>query len=496
MSPFSSAKIVLSLDLRGAAAREIDFLKNVFKEKWIHHREVIKIAVYRYEKLWLPLLKNQIDKDDLDFAPPIDIHWVWHIHMLSPRDYQNDCNKSFGRSFDHKLGTAEEMKAKQEETKIIWNKIYPTEVFDLPPNMKDVIQMFEKVSLSNDSEFSYDIVEAALRQKSFYYQVSLPHYKKCFFLNESLLRYKKFLHLKKLFRKEFLVPCYDIDLMWHTHQVHPSSYVRDSEKLLKMILPHDDSDPDRQEGSKLSLAFERTKELWSSTFKEEYEKPGAMFRGDDPSGKLSVVSEEEKTRLVDVQIDTFQIENVRVPRICWHKNVEIRLKLKLLNISSRTRKMEEKIISEDWSIGPDGQDFNLNSISNPIRVKSDTRNAIEVDLVTKRNHFSCLLTKKITGTPYPGFPLYSSGCQHLQPKSCQMENFLGGEPKSDISVSMDLKLLSTHYEPSLKPIVLGIEKGTFYESVMPQNVESMWGPVPFEKLPEGKENICNAVCHK
>jgi hypothetical protein len=498
MSPYSSAKIVLSLDLRIAAAREIDFLEKVWNEKWLHHQQVLKIAVYRYETFWLPFLKTQTGKTDLDFVPPIDIHWVWHVHMLSPREYQNDCFRLFGRSFDHKLGSLEEIKVKQETTKIIWSEIYPTEVFDLPSNEKDVMQMFEKVS-SNESEFSYKLVEAALRQKSFYYQVSLPHFKKWFFLNESLFRYKKFLHLKKIYRKEFLVPCYDIDLMWHTHQVHPSHYVRDCEKLLKMVLPHDDSVDDRSEGSTLSAAYMRTKELWSSTFGEDYEKAGAMVRGEDPTGKLSSVSDEEKTRLVDVQIDTFQMENVRIPSIGWHKNIEIRLKMKLLNISSRSKIFEQKLLSEDWLIGPDSKDFCVKSIENStLVVKSDTRNAIQVDLMTKKNHFSCLLAKKITGTPYPGFPVYSSGSQHSQPKSYQLENLLDPTKSDDISVSLDLKLLETRFEPSMKPIIFGIERGSFYESVMPQNVESMWGPVPFpvEKLPEGTENICNAVCHK
>ena len=27
---------------------------------------------------------------DLNFCPPIDIHWVWHVHMLAPRAYARD----------------------------------------------------------------------------------------------------------------------------------------------------------------------------------------------------------------------------------------------------------------------------------------------------------------------------------------------------------------------------------------------------------------------
>ena len=38
-----------------------------------------------------------------------------------------------------------------------------------------------------------------------------------------ILRYKMYLHLKKKNPKTFLVPCYDIDLVWHAHQVHPQA---------------------------------------------------------------------------------------------------------------------------------------------------------------------------------------------------------------------------------------------------------------------------------
>lgn len=67
--------------------------------------------------------------------------------------------------------------------------------------------------------FAYDIESAALRQKAFYYQVSLPHYELTHFQEGAISRYKMFLSLKKAHPGHFLVPCYDIDIAWHTHQV-------------------------------------------------------------------------------------------------------------------------------------------------------------------------------------------------------------------------------------------------------------------------------------
>lgn len=71
---------------------------------------------------------------------------------------------------------------------------------------------------------NYDLETAILRQKMFYYQVSLPHYRDPGFLREAVTRYKRYLHLKSLNSDVFLVPCYDFDLVWHAHQLHPLIY--------------------------------------------------------------------------------------------------------------------------------------------------------------------------------------------------------------------------------------------------------------------------------
>ena len=52
-----------------------------------------------------------------------------------------------------------------------------------------------------------------------YFQVSLPHYTTRTFLRAAITRYAQFLFLKLKNPDAFLVPCYDIDLVWHTHQV-------------------------------------------------------------------------------------------------------------------------------------------------------------------------------------------------------------------------------------------------------------------------------------
>ncbi len=97
--------------------------------------------------------------------------------------------------------------------------------------------------------------------------------------------------LKKANKQEYIVPCYDIDLIWHTHQVHHANYANDTKAFLGYIFPHDDSTNDRSEGSVLSNAYAKTIKMWSETFKESYPRPGAMFRGCHPFGKLAPISQ-------------------------------------------------------------------------------------------------------------------------------------------------------------------------------------------------------------
>ena len=60
--------------------------------------------VFRYEKFWLPLLAeiSTSPETDLAWCPPVDVHWVWHTHMLAPVTYNMDCQAITGRLMGHK----------------------------------------------------------------------------------------------------------------------------------------------------------------------------------------------------------------------------------------------------------------------------------------------------------------------------------------------------------------------------------------------------------
>lgn len=77
----------------------------------------------------------------------------------------------------------------------------------------------------------------------------------------------------------FCVPTYDIDLMWHSHQLQPISYQKDMVKLLGKVLEHDDTDSDRTKGKKLDTGFFDTTKQWEDAYGLRYWRAGAMYRG-------------------------------------------------------------------------------------------------------------------------------------------------------------------------------------------------------------------------
>ncbi len=150
----------------------------------------------------------------------LDIHWVWHCHMLCPTLYHKDlAASSLGRPINHRPRDLAKLKELREITGREWARLYPEEPFD-----HKQLEYVKMTSEQLETKFEYDIAEAVSRQRMFYYQVSLPHYRTKAFLEEAVVRYKMYLRLKQLNPGKFLVPCYDMDIVWHTHQVQIKSY--------------------------------------------------------------------------------------------------------------------------------------------------------------------------------------------------------------------------------------------------------------------------------
>jgi len=265
-------KFQSKLDLVTAAQAEYEFLQLVDQNPALYYETVLRNALYRYEEYWLPLCRQHADEV---LVAPLDIEWVWHCHILNPYAYRKDCENIVGKVIDHYPYTRP--LSHVTESRDHWEKLYPQIPFEVdlsngdPPLLKPDYMR----------KSSYDIVAAAQRQRVFNYNTSLPHYHDEKFLSNAVKRYKIMLSIKRDNSNAFIVPCYDNDLIWHTHQQHVNIYKTDTEKILGSMLDHDDSTSDRSPDSHLEKSTDMTRILWRKAGKK-FGVPGAMYRGEPP----------------------------------------------------------------------------------------------------------------------------------------------------------------------------------------------------------------------
>lgn len=266
----------LGLDLVQAAKNELEFLRLVDQHPNLYKGPVLKNAIRRYEIYWLPLAVRE-GYGSRFLAAPLDIAWVWHVHMLAPHYYEQDCISSVSKIVDHVPLDPLQRKGGLEKAKYLWEREYPDEPFEINLDQPlDVLKVYKK------SKIQYDLEEACYRQSKFCYQVSLPHFRDTKFLQKAVDRYEHHLQLKKRNPKVFFVQCYDFDLIWHVHQLHPVSYKQTTTHFLGRLLHHDDTPTSRSPGSKLNDSEMETRASWKAAGLQ-FSKPGAMYRGDPPN---------------------------------------------------------------------------------------------------------------------------------------------------------------------------------------------------------------------
>uniref|UniRef100_A0A1I7SDS2 AAA domain-containing protein n=1 Tax=Bursaphelenchus xylophilus TaxID=6326 RepID=A0A1I7SDS2_BURXY len=269
-STHQQMKKCVTVDLLTASQREVNFLRMIDrKAPVLYEKSVVENAIRRYETYWLPM---QSAKPDLNNIPPLDIHWIWHTHMLCPVAYEEDCVRICGQIVDHKLLSSDEIQQRYEQSVSLWNEFCPDEPYDFLNSNVSVAQDYVQKS-------KYNIADAVQRQRNFNYQVSLPHFTSPKFLKDAIDRYINFLLIKQTYPEQFFTPCYDFDLVWHTHQVHAAAYRRDCTAIFGSILRHDDSVNDRSKNSKLLKGEAATKKAWAAHFKEGFWRRGCMYRG-------------------------------------------------------------------------------------------------------------------------------------------------------------------------------------------------------------------------
>ncbi|XP_076116695.1 uncharacterized protein LOC143084171 [Mytilus galloprovincialis] len=465
---------MFDVDLVEAAKKQVEFLHLVDKETNLYEGEVVRQAIFRYEKFWLPLLAIN-NNDHLHVAAPLDICWIWHCHMLSPLSYARDCNKIFGKILSHKLMGGQERKEGQITAEQLWNQMYP----NTPFYNKDPITF--EIPSDFVSCLTYDLEAAVSRQKVFYYQVSLPHYTDNKFLESSLVRYKKFLHMKRCYPDSFIVPCYDIDLIWHTHQLCPLSYKTDTVRLLGEHFNHDDSVNDRTEGSKLCRSMSETQTMWEELFNEKFTNIACMYRGLPPNGKLNNVSKDV------VFQSSHKLANLEIQSIDVVRESANSMKKKICGV---------KLCTEFTS----GIRIDLLKLKKPTKENRWTKETHNISVFDIDSRFCDIITVKVKQSGKIGiFKENVKGCVEMNPllaKCMTMDEKIYEDTIVNLSDGSLLEIKYGITVTSLSTCVLTLHMGNFESCVMPEYIEQLWGPVTLPRLPEGTDNVCSVASHK
>eukprot|EP00897_Mesotaenium_endlicherianum_P003825 jgi/Mesen1/3470/ME000195S02619 len=294
-----AAAIVISLDLVTAAKRQLQLLQAVDRFPCLYQGPAVAQAIrrlrapcashMRLDKVE-PAQQEQLDRVDstaptkvAQLVPPLDVHWVWHVHRLAPVAYARDCQRMFGCVLDcppaAPAPTDQQELVSMRLTRELWAARFPQEPFDLDlAGMSSQLAALEGVDPGQRPGKSAgpSLVHAWSHHGPAAPgggQVSQPYMYDDHFLAGALERYRKFLHVVwAAGGKVFCVPTYDIDVMWHAHQLAPACYARDTTAVLGRVLDHDDSDATvaRSAATRLHEGFTQTAVLWERLYGAAY----------------------------------------------------------------------------------------------------------------------------------------------------------------------------------------------------------------------------------
>jgi hypothetical protein len=168
--------------------------------------------------------------------PSFGVEVVWRAHLLSPVAYAKDC--------------ADILEAAGLEPQLIDHCPQPVEVYICrPPTTATVSDVNEVETTWRDG-----LVAAVRRQRRFMQQVD--HLRRTFasssplhtssgawdaLVAEELQPYRLFLQDAASAEKNLPVPSLTLDLVWHTHMLHPQRYSAECAQLCGRLIDHDDS---------------------------------------------------------------------------------------------------------------------------------------------------------------------------------------------------------------------------------------------------------------
>ena len=339
-----------------------------------------------------------------------------------------------------------------------------------------------------EQKSSYDIFSAISRQRVFYYQVSLPHFHDKNFLKAAVKRYQRFLFLKHQNPTEVLAPCYDIDLIWHTHQLHPSAYKHDTTKVLGQILVHNDSINDRSAGSKLQRADQKTRDLWKILFDDTFVTFGSTFRGEPPvlCEKMSIIEPAEtfgfSTKKATVNLDKVQVDGL--PEEVNKYSVKLAYGTNDGDgpLIKQFKGNKKKIEFENIKKGLAHFVFDTKEYD---RIKFN---------MSQQIGFACAGHDEEIGQQWFNLMPVVENIPKSQAEAAPLTDTVTIDEENNLKATFS----ATIEPPKQGPTMLFLKNGN-YETrfcIMPEQVVQMWGPIPLPRLPAGKDNHCVVASHK
>ncbi|WWC91719.1 uncharacterized protein L201_006665 [Kwoniella dendrophila CBS 6074] len=191
--------------------------------------------------------------------PSLEILMAWHTHLLNPTIYNKDIAGAYSNLEGLDFPLSAVAMAIRQNTLLTYQPINA----DQEVKLKQSVWSYE------------DIGKAIERQAKF-----IGNMKRIGWLNDaywgkglmelqfSIVLYHAWLDLMQSTQSRyFLVPRLDIDLAWHTHQLHHIRYKSDTEKVLGAFLNHNDAAGDEKVGDGLEV----TKKLWKKRFGWDYQ---------------------------------------------------------------------------------------------------------------------------------------------------------------------------------------------------------------------------------
>ncbi|KAL1296560.1 hypothetical protein AAFC00_000060 [Neodothiora populina] len=149
-----------------------------------------------------------------------------------------------------------------------WKK---TAIIRCRPSQEERIAIRRMMSRywDNWSPFALDLVGAVIRQGAFVEKMhkidwlhspALPAT-----MGRLIVKYTRFVYIMRD-KKNMAVPTLDVDLAWHTHQLHPSAYMNYTIRWTSQLIDHDD----KVSETKLSDAFAWTSRTYQDMYNEPY----------------------------------------------------------------------------------------------------------------------------------------------------------------------------------------------------------------------------------